>query len=66
MLRKQRVSESEVLSAVRGAGLARLEDAGAVVLETDGTFSVVPADALRADGVLAGFGDHPGRDRAAG
>jgi uncharacterized membrane protein YcaP (DUF421 family) len=47
-LDRQRVAESEVMAAVRGAGLARLEDAGLVVLETDGSFSVVSADALPA------------------
>lgn len=30
-------------SVVRAAGLARLDDAHAVVLETDGSFSVIPA-----------------------
>jgi uncharacterized membrane protein YcaP (DUF421 family) len=45
-LRRQRVSEEEVAAAVRSAGLPHMRDAGAVVLETDGTFSVIPADAL--------------------
>lgn len=40
-LRRARVTEEEVLAAVRGAGLAGLADARAVVLETDGSFSVV-------------------------
>lgn len=54
-LREQRVARSEVLAAVRSEGFAALEDVTAVVLETDGTFSVVrgggkgPATAL--DGV---------------
>jgi uncharacterized membrane protein YcaP (DUF421 family) len=40
-LRKQRVTESELRAAVRANGIAALEDVAAVVLETDGTFSVI-------------------------
>jgi len=40
-MRSQRVSEADVRAAVRRQGLARLEDVGAVVLEADGTFSVI-------------------------
>ncbi len=40
-LRQTRVAEAEVLAAIRGKGFARLEDVEAVVLETDGSFSVV-------------------------
>lgn len=40
-LRRSRVAEEEVRAAVRSAGLAALEEAEAVVLETDGSFSVV-------------------------
>ncbi len=43
-LLRQRVSPSEVEAAVRSAGLAGLAQAGAVVLETDGSFSVIPAE----------------------
>ena len=42
-MRRQRVTQEEVVSAVRSSGLARPEDAAAVVLETDGTLSVVRA-----------------------
>lgn len=41
MLRRERVTEDEVRSAVRAAGLNALEDVEAVVLETDGSFTVV-------------------------
>ncbi len=41
-MRAQRVSPEEVLQAVRGAGLGSVASAGAVVLETDGSLSVVP------------------------
>ena len=40
-LRRERVTEDEVHAAVRGAGLAALYDVEAVVLETDGSLSVV-------------------------
>lgn len=38
---RQRVGRSEVLQVLRGSGLASLEEAAAVVLETDGTLSVI-------------------------
>jgi uncharacterized membrane protein YcaP (DUF421 family) len=40
-LKRQRVTESEIRAAVRAKGFAALEDAEAVILETDGSFSVV-------------------------
>ncbi len=40
-MRRQRVTESEIRAAIRSNGLAAIEDAEAVVLETDGTFSVI-------------------------
>ncbi|RYF65955.1 MAG: DUF421 domain-containing protein [Cytophagaceae bacterium] len=40
-LRQERVSEGEVLAAMRSSGAARLEDVTAVVLETDGSFTVI-------------------------
>jgi len=51
-LRKERVTREEILAAVRSQGTASLSAVEAVVLETDGSFSVVqessePADALR-------------------
>lgn len=40
-MKKQRVTEEDVLSAVREAGVADLEHVEAVVLETNGAFSVI-------------------------
>lgn len=40
-LKRARVTEDEVRAAVRANGMASLEQAQAVVLETDGSFSVV-------------------------
>ncbi len=48
-MRSERVAEAEILAALREQGVQKLEDAHAVVLETDGSFSVVadgPADVL--------------------
>ena len=56
-MRRQRVSEEEIRAATRAAGLAQPTDAGAVILETDGSFSVVKQDAIESAGgtVLPGL-----------
>lgn len=41
-LRKERITPEEVLAAVRGAGRADLAEVEGVVLETDGSLTVVP------------------------
>jgi len=40
-MRRQRVTTEEILSVLRTEGVTRVEDAGAVVLETDGSISVL-------------------------
>lgn len=53
-MEKERVTISEVDSAVRKAGVSRIEDVAAVVLETDGSMSVLvrgPADPTMLSGV---------------
>ena len=40
-LKQQRVTESEILGSIRTNGIAAIEDVEAVVLETDGSFSVI-------------------------
>lgn len=40
-MRSQRVAEADVRAAIRRQGIDRIEDVGAVVLEADGTFSVI-------------------------
>ena len=40
-MRKTRIAESEIQAALRGAGMGALDQAEAVVLETDGSISVV-------------------------
>ena len=42
---KTHVTDSEILAAVRGAGLASLRQVKAMVLETDGSFSIISQDA---------------------
>ena len=41
VMRKTRIAESEIHAALRSAGVGALEEAEAVVLETDGSISVV-------------------------
>jgi uncharacterized membrane protein YcaP (DUF421 family) len=55
-LRRERVTEAEVLAAVRAAGFASLGEVAAVVLETDGSLTAVPRSERHAS-VLAGLGD---------
>ena len=43
-LRRSRVGRDEILSAARGAGFHRLRDLGAVVLEADGSLSVLAGE----------------------
>lgn len=43
-LRAQRVRRDEVRAALRGAGVAGIAGAAAVILETDGSFSVIKAE----------------------
>jgi uncharacterized membrane protein YcaP (DUF421 family) len=52
-LRRARVTEAEVRAAVRAAGCASMEDAHAVVLETDGSFSVVRTSGAHGTSSLA-------------
>lgn len=40
-MKKERVDEGELLQAIRSQGIGRLDQVEAVVLETDGTFSIV-------------------------
>lgn len=51
-IRAQRVSEEEVLQAVRNDGFASVSDVHAVVLETDGSFSVIRRASTTGDSAL--------------
>ena len=41
VLKRERIAEGELLAALRTSGVGAIEDADAVVLETDGSFSVI-------------------------
>lgn len=45
VMKQKRVSEAEVLTAIRSQGIAALEEVEAVVLENDGAFSVIKKSA---------------------
>lgn len=40
-MKRERIAEGEILAALRANGVAAVEDVDAVVLETDGSFSVI-------------------------
>lgn len=40
---RERVTKEEVYSAIRDAGIAQVDKVGAVVLETDGSFTTIPS-----------------------
>lgn len=60
-LRANRLTESEVRQAVRSSGNGDLTSIAAVVLETDGTLSVIPASSKGDGSALAGV---PGMPRS--
>ena len=45
-MKRQRVSEEEIRAALRSSGIVQVAKAGAVVLESDGSFSVIGREAL--------------------
>lgn len=51
-MRDERVSEDEVLSALRSSGTAAIEEAGAVILESDGSMTVLPRSGTTMRGVV--------------
>lgn len=59
-LLRNRLSESEVLQAVRSTGSGDLSDVAAVVLETNGTLSVIPQSKLGNGSTLKGVQDIQG------
>lgn len=48
-LRKERVTEAEVRTALRREGFVNFEDANWVVLENDGTMTVIPRKSIKLD-----------------
>lgn len=51
-LRDERLTESDLLAALRQSGVGSIADVGAVVLEADASIHVLPRDAGDAGGVL--------------
>lgn len=58
-LQRARVTEEEVRATIRAAGLLALDDVEAVVLETDGSFSVVRRSDARGSSSLGGIEPPP-------
>lgn len=61
-MRRERVARVEVLAAVRGQGVAEIAEVEAVVLETDGSFSVIRKGA--SPGSLGNVSGYPPDDGA--
>lgn len=62
-MRKERVPESELYAALRGNGITDLGQVEAVVLETDGSFSVLEYDPDRELTTLGDVRGHPEQGR---
>lgn len=63
-IRAERVTREEVIAALRSQSVSRIEDAAAVVLETDGSFTVLTRGAGDPD-TLVRVRNRPGPDRDA-
>lgn len=48
-IKNERVSEGEILAAIRANGISAVEDVEAVILETDGSFSVIKEKSNNSD-----------------
>lgn len=62
-MKRTRVTQEEVRAAVRSSGIADLADVEAVVLETDGSFSVIRGDGVRSGSSLADVTQHAAKGR---
>lgn len=62
-LRRNRLTKSEVLQAVRGSGSGDVSNVAAVVLETNGKLSVIPKSSLGSGSALKGVAGYPGEDQ---
>lgn len=52
-MKRQRVSRDEVLQVVRSKGMPAMHELGSVIMETDGSFSVLPKSKGNAEKLLA-------------
>ena len=53
-MRQERVSEEELIASARQSGVGGMDKVGALVLETDGTISVIKTDAMGDEAALPG------------
>ncbi len=60
-LKDNRVTEGEVRAAIRSQGIAAVEDVEAVILETDGSFSVIRKFEASTESALKGVKGYPGK-----
>ena len=58
-LRRERIARVEVLAALRNEGIADVQEVAAVVLETDGTFSVIRRANAETAGSLGHVSGYP-------
>lgn len=61
-LHRNRLSESEVMQAVRGAGSGDISSIAAVVLETNGKLSVIPTSKLGNGSAMSGVTNYAATD----
>ena len=61
-MRTERVTEEEIRAAVREQCIGSLEDVEAVVLETDGTFTVLRSAGTEENSALKGVANFPASD----
>lgn len=64
-MREERITEREVMQALRAEGLSSPAEAAAVVLETNGTLSVVRGDFLESERILASLDVRSGDEHTA-
>lgn len=57
---RQRVSRDEVLQIVRSKGITDMSEVGSVIMETDGSFSVLPASQGNAEKLLSSVSEKEG------
>ena len=62
-MKRERVTEEEILAALRGQGIAAVEDVEAVVLETDSSFSVLRSSGSASDSALSNVSAYTSEDQ---
>ena len=59
VMKRERVTQPEIRQAMRDAGMAALDDVAAVILETDGSFAVLPHSSGDSASSLANVSNWP-------